>query len=562
MIESYDENISDIGAEIMKKGISNKKKKEFSRQLCKQGGIIGRAASYLNQLQIDVPIESKHFQLNHLASSSSSSPFQTSFEQKVSIHAIINYVNVLQELVKCDTRQWDQNETEDLLDSLHYVLGIIGNNQKEEKQEDQENKFDQKEQINDEVEQDFDSMKQNIVNLLILLNSKGFIQGRKEKEKEKKEQNDRLNLIEEEKRNLEQRLNEQQQQIRQLEQQRREADERAQQSEQRSIESIQRAEQAEQQKNIAIEAKSKVELKNKDLEDKLTKVEKERKEADERTRKVEADKGNISQEKDKAKDEIIKIQKEKQELNEKITELGKPCTICSQIGKELIKVENGSDAQNKELRKNKDYLSGIISTSLQKKDELGRKQAINSGIAEALLHMFANQPLESITDEQASAFYQISFTNQENKLLIFDNKPYPALIRLLDHSNSSVVDRTITSITCILLCGLKIYPANTQHEHYGVMNKCEGINKIYALFKRINTLKHAKDLAAICIGLLFKASEITDYWMRCDIITHLKKLVYDSDEWMKNASRERLKGLAQNLVNKGEIEKGGFVIPE
>ncbi|KAA6372243.1 MAG: hypothetical protein EZS28_032230 [Streblomastix strix] len=92
------------------------------------------------------------------------------------------------------------------------------------------------------------------------------------------------------------------------------------------------------------------------------------------------------------------------------------------------------------------------------------------------------------------------------------------------------------------------------------MTECDGINKIYELFKR-KLNKDITDTSAIIIGLLFKAREITQSKIKKDIIKHLKTLVNDEDEWVKDTSRRKLQDLAQNEVNKAEIEKDGFVIP-
>ncbi|KAA6377429.1 MAG: hypothetical protein EZS28_027046 [Streblomastix strix] len=92
------------------------------------------------------------------------------------------------------------------------------------------------------------------------------------------------------------------------------------------------------------------------------------------------------------------------------------------------------------------------------------------------------------------------------------------------------------------------------------MTECDGIIKINELFKR-KLNKYITDRAALCLGQLFKTREITQSKMRMTTIEHLKTLVNDEDEQVKDTSRRRLKDLAQNEVNKAEIEKDGFVIP-
>ncbi|KAA6379928.1 MAG: hypothetical protein EZS28_024547 [Streblomastix strix] len=93
------------------------------------------------------------------------------------------------------------------------------------------------------------------------------------------------------------------------------------------------------------------------------------------------------------------------------------------------------------------------------------------------------------------------------------------------------------------------------------MIEIDEIMKIFDLFKR-NINKFSKDTSAICLGLLFKAREITNLEMKQSVIAHLKILINDTDEWTKKQSKKRLVGLALNAVNKAEIEKDGFKIPE
>ncbi|KAA6373391.1 MAG: hypothetical protein EZS28_031082 [Streblomastix strix] len=93
------------------------------------------------------------------------------------------------------------------------------------------------------------------------------------------------------------------------------------------------------------------------------------------------------------------------------------------------------------------------------------------------------------------------------------------------------------------------------------MLECDGINKIFALFQQTED-EYKKNQAAVCIGRLFKSREIENRQMRSEIIAHLKTMINDPDEWNKNQSRFSLKFLAQNAVNRAEIEADGFVIPE
>ncbi|KAA6384710.1 MAG: hypothetical protein EZS28_019764 [Streblomastix strix] len=93
------------------------------------------------------------------------------------------------------------------------------------------------------------------------------------------------------------------------------------------------------------------------------------------------------------------------------------------------------------------------------------------------------------------------------------------------------------------------------------MSTYGGIEKLYSLFKRTDINKEIKDRAAICIGRLFRAKELP-HSMRTEIISYLKTLINDSENFIKTNSRIILRNLAQNSVNKTDIEKGGFKIPQ
>ncbi|KAA6362233.1 MAG: hypothetical protein EZS28_042240 [Streblomastix strix] len=250
-------------------------------------------------------------------------------------------------------------------------------------------------------------------------------------------------------------------------------------------------------------------------------------------------------------------------MKDQIKELETPCTICKQIGEELKKEIKGNEDEKKEIIKKKDYISEIISASLErKKDDLGRKRAINCGISEAFLHMFTTQPLETISYENIWGFLVQTYPcSDEVKQLLFQLKPYPALIHLFDHSDIYVVENSITSIQNILLCGYKSDNTPEQHDHFDTMIEIDGIKMIFDLFKR-NVSKLSKGRAAICLGQLYKAREITNLEMKQSLIAHLKTLINDTDEWTKNAAKRSLRFLAYNAVNKAEIEKDGFKIPE
>ncbi|KAA6396604.1 MAG: putative MAP kinase kinase family domain protein [Streblomastix strix] len=195
-------------------------------------------------------------------------------------------------------------------------------------------------------------------------------------------------------------------------------------------------------------------------------------------------------------------------------------------------------------------------------DDQFRLQIISSSIIDSILAIFTNRELSQITFTHSDVFLSLTHpASNEVRQQIYNENPYPALVRLLDHSDIQIVKRIITSIHNILSTGVDTTPDTQQHPHFNSFQAYGGIQQIYSLFQQ-NRDKDTKDTAAICIGHLFRAKEIKDKQMRKEIIGHLKTLVTDSDDWTKNAAKPRLRGLAQNAVNKADIEAGGFVIPE
>jgi hypothetical protein len=154
--------------------------------------------------------------------------------------------------------------------------------------------------------------------------------------------------------------------------------------------------------------------------------------------------------------------------------------------------------------------------------------------------------LNEIPGNISSAFVDItSPSSNEISLLLFDKKPFPGLLRLLDHTDSFVASDGIVSILNILIGGTNTTPENSLHPHYETINGCRGIEMIMKLFRK-NGSKYSKNRAAICIGLLFRAREINDNQMRVEIIRHLKTLVNDPNETRKKNSKIILRGLAHN----------------
>ncbi|KAA6361771.1 MAG: hypothetical protein EZS28_042701, partial [Streblomastix strix] len=181
-------------------------------------------------------------------------------------------------------------------------------------------------------------------------------------------------------------------------------------------------------------------------------------------------------------------------------------------------------------------------------------------------HVFSKSKattVQKITKSHILAFYISTYTNNNGiKLLIISKNPFQALFRLFDHPNIFVVNRAIISIYNILNAGSNTTSLSEKHPHFATIQECDGINQLFNLFKRNDITKYTKDRSALCIGNLFRAQQIPSNEMKTEIIAHLKALLNGFDDWGKNAAILTIKDLAQNVVNRAEIEKDGFIIPD
>ncbi|KAA6394418.1 MAG: putative protein serine/threonine kinase, partial [Streblomastix strix] len=235
-----------------------------------------------------------------------------------------------------------------------------------------------------------------------------------------------------------------------------------------------------------------------------------------------------------------------------------------QMKQDLEKEETGTKLQIDQIRQKKILTCRrIIKKFITKDDDIeGRKQALNAGIADALIKIFSTYPLESITPSHVWAFFELAYTTDDQiNYNAFKNINFTGLIRLLDHQDFAVVHRATISMQNIIAHGTNSTSISSPHPYFQLLASCDGINKLFIMFKK-NPSKSQKDKASICIGLLFRAKEIPNTEMRKEVINYLKAAVNDSDSWMKWWSRVSLRSLAKNAVNHAEIEKDGFKIPE
>ncbi|KAA6382394.1 MAG: hypothetical protein EZS28_022080 [Streblomastix strix] len=237
------------------------------------------------------------------------------------------------------------------------------------------------------------------------------------------------------------------------------------------------------------------------------------------------------------------------------------CDILNET--ELIKIEQdlklsfeGTEEQKKDILKKQETDLLLIQVILKgRNDDELRKWILSTGIIESLLFIFSNRDLISITQTYSSAFFQLTNNlSDEVKLLIYNKKPYPGLIRLLEHTDNLISGDAIISIFLILWAGANTTKKSdtNPHPHYESIQACDGLKKIIALFQK-NVSKYSRDRSAFCIGFLFKAREITDPMMRQEIINHLKSLLNDQNDLAKERAKNALKYLALNAVNRSEI---------
>ncbi|KAA6370763.1 MAG: hypothetical protein EZS28_033711 [Streblomastix strix] len=235
-----------------------------------------------------------------------------------------------------------------------------------------------------------------------------------------------------------------------------------------------------------------------------------------------------------------------------------------QVAHTLRKKLDGNEEQQKQIKIQQDGDCWILVSILSgREDDELRLRIINSGIVDALLNIFLTRDLKTITHAFSQAFIILTYPlSNEIRQSLYEKHPYPALIKLLNHPNNKIADDTITSIYNIMILGTDSTSISEKHPHFAEIQSCDGIRKLFDLFKRNDITKRIKDRGALCIGNLFRSQEIADKQMKTDIIAHLKALLKDPNDWNKKSAKNALIYLAQNAANRTEIEKDGFIIPE
>ncbi|KAA6389835.1 MAG: putative NEK/NEK2 protein kinase, partial [Streblomastix strix] len=224
-----------------------------------------------------------------------------------------------------------------------------------------------------------------------------------------------------------------------------------------------------------------------------------------------------------------------------------PIVSMQQFGEDLKKQFEGTEQQKREIINHQEINCEIITLKIQdKKDKEIQQKIIQANIIDGFIFIFENRELKSITRTYTSAFSLIiDSASNENKLYIFYKKPYPGLIRLLEHSDWKIVSDSIMSIFLLINAGSTSTPDTDPHPHYDSIQEGDGVSKIFALFQKTEN-KYSKDKAALCLSFLFRQREITDSTMRMKIINHIKGPLYDADDQMKEKAKNGLKYLIQN----------------
>ncbi|KAA6384088.1 MAG: putative aurora-B kinase Ark1 [Streblomastix strix] len=236
-------------------------------------------------------------------------------------------------------------------------------------------------------------------------------------------------------------------------------------------------------------------------------------------------------------------------------EVEQPKSIWIKIRDDLLKPIIGNESKKQEIIKDQEQgCDYIIQRFKGKQDEEGRREAIKDGLIEGLNYAFQNHELNSISRKYSDAFFYLTYTSDQIKLLIYQRQPYQGLLRLLEHTESLIVGDAIGYILNIINSGADTTSIKQQHPHFTSIQQYDGIRKIFELFNK-NKRQSFKDKASICIGHLFRSQEIADSLMRVEIIKHLIFLLSSSDQWTQEQSKLALNYLSRNTVNRSEILK-------
>ncbi|KAA6338959.1 MAG: hypothetical protein EZS28_052653, partial [Streblomastix strix] len=181
-----------------------------------------------------------------------------------------------------------------------------------------------------------------------------------------------------------------------------------------------------------------------------------------------------------------------------------------------------------------------------RKDEQLREKLIKVGTIDGLLKIFSSWDLNLITYDIFLAFFNFTYPYSfPISQLLIEKKPFPSLLRLFDHTNESISTEACNSIVNILYAGAIGTDPKSIHPYYEDLQQSGGIEKIFQLFKR-SQKERSKNVSAKCLGIVFRAREITDPEMKVKIISHLKSIFNHEDEETLSEEKLALICLSQN----------------
>ncbi|KAA6367672.1 MAG: hypothetical protein EZS28_036801, partial [Streblomastix strix] len=226
-------------------------------------------------------------------------------------------------------------------------------------------------------------------------------------------------------------------------------------------------------------------------------------------------------------------------------------SIAQDLRKQLIGNELLQKSMNQKQENECEFLHKVLINN-PKNDQL-RLIMIKSGIIDSLLNIFQNRELQSITLPFLQLFFNMTDSQSNNvKQQILDKHPYAPLLHLLKHNNNKIIEYSIISINNILSYGLVSSPITEQNPDLIIIQDCKEVENLFELFNKRDVIQSIKDIAAICIGNLFRAKQLPT---GIDIISHLMLLLNSPDQQTGQQSRNTLNYLAQDNSNFAEIMK-------
>ncbi|KAA6360592.1 MAG: hypothetical protein EZS28_043882 [Streblomastix strix] len=226
-------------------------------------------------------------------------------------------------------------------------------------------------------------------------------------------------------------------------------------------------------------------------------------------------------------------------------------------------VEQGTDEQKNTIKVKKTIkCQQILSHIIGKKDIECRKQAFESGVTAALINFLTTQPFESINQSHIWTLYELISGEMPFLPQIYDLKPFQVLFRLIDHPDVSVVYRAVLTMQTLLSSAEQSMKSDsTQQTLLQDVVSCDGINKLYSLYKK-KVNDRMTNATAFNLALLLIAGDNQYSAMQNDLIAYLKSDINNTASFSKDNSIKALKFLARNEAIREEIEKDGFKIPE